>query len=152
MYELKKIGKVFTSKFVGPGRGPRLIKKRIYWAAVSQRLTNTALVTRGLKLLHRPCRHAGWMELWLWALTAAEWSASCLSCCTHSSLWVGWCLGLGTGLDILEVKKCLVPAKIQIMPVAWSLYWVCCTSCWLGAEATLLDWFLSISQTTCCRE
>jgi hypothetical protein len=27
MYELKKIGKVFTSKFVGTGRGPRLIKK-----------------------------------------------------------------------------------------------------------------------------
>jgi hypothetical protein len=27
MYELKKIGKAFTSKFVGTGRGPRLIKK-----------------------------------------------------------------------------------------------------------------------------
>jgi hypothetical protein len=27
MYELKKIGKVFTSKFVGTGWGPRLIKK-----------------------------------------------------------------------------------------------------------------------------
>jgi hypothetical protein len=27
MYELTKIGKVFTSKFVGTGRGPRLIKK-----------------------------------------------------------------------------------------------------------------------------
>jgi hypothetical protein len=27
MYELKKIGKVVTSKFVGTGRGPRLIKK-----------------------------------------------------------------------------------------------------------------------------
>jgi hypothetical protein len=29
MYELKKKGKVFTSKFVGTGRGPRLIKKKL---------------------------------------------------------------------------------------------------------------------------
>ena len=41
MYELKKIGKVFTSKFVGTG--PSFYKKRIYRAAVSQRLRNTAL-------------------------------------------------------------------------------------------------------------
>ena len=41
MYELKKIGKVFTSKFVGTG--PSSYKKRIYWAAVSQRLRNAAL-------------------------------------------------------------------------------------------------------------
>ena len=41
MYELEKIGKVFTSKFVGTG--PSSCKKRIYRAAVSQRLTNTAL-------------------------------------------------------------------------------------------------------------
>jgi hypothetical protein len=39
MYELKKIGKVFTSKFVGTG--PSSYKKRIYRAAVSQRLRNT---------------------------------------------------------------------------------------------------------------
>jgi len=32
---------VFTSKFVGAG--PSSYKKRIYWAAVSQRLRNTAL-------------------------------------------------------------------------------------------------------------
>jgi len=37
----KKIGKVFTSKFVGTG--PSSYKKRIYRAAVSQRLRNTAL-------------------------------------------------------------------------------------------------------------
>ena len=36
-----KIGKVFTSKFVGTG--PSSYKKRIYWTAVSQRLRNTAL-------------------------------------------------------------------------------------------------------------
>jgi hypothetical protein len=42
MYELKKIGKVFTGKFVGTG--PSSDKKRIYRAAVSQRLGNTALV------------------------------------------------------------------------------------------------------------
>ena len=40
MYGLKKIGKVFRSKFVGPG--PSSYKKRIYRAAVSQRLRNTA--------------------------------------------------------------------------------------------------------------
>jgi hypothetical protein len=37
--DLKKIGKVFTSKFVGPG--PSSYKKIIYRAAVSQRLGNT---------------------------------------------------------------------------------------------------------------
>jgi len=42
MYELKNIGKVFTSKF--DGTGPSSYKKRIYRAAVSQRLRNTALL------------------------------------------------------------------------------------------------------------
>jgi hypothetical protein len=41
MHKLKKIGKVFTSKFVGTG--PSSYEKRIYWAAVSQRLRNTGL-------------------------------------------------------------------------------------------------------------
>ena len=41
MYELKKNGKVFTSKFVGTG--PSSYEKRIYRAAVSQRLRNTDL-------------------------------------------------------------------------------------------------------------
>jgi len=42
MYELKKkIGTVFTSKSVGTG--PPSYKKRIYRAAVSQRLRNTGL-------------------------------------------------------------------------------------------------------------
>ena len=40
---LKIIGKVLTSKSVGPGH--RLMKKRIYRAAVSQRLRNTVLGT-----------------------------------------------------------------------------------------------------------
>jgi len=38
---LKKIGRVVTSKFVGTG--PSSFKNRIYRAAVSQRLRNTAL-------------------------------------------------------------------------------------------------------------
>jgi hypothetical protein len=38
---LKKNGKVFMSKFVGTG--PTSYEKRIYWAAVSQRLRNSAL-------------------------------------------------------------------------------------------------------------
>jgi len=41
MYELKKTGKVFTSKFVGTG--PSSYEKRIYRVAVSQRLRNTGL-------------------------------------------------------------------------------------------------------------
>jgi len=42
MYELKKkIGKAFMSKFVGTR--PSSYKKRIYLAAVSQRLRNTAI-------------------------------------------------------------------------------------------------------------
>ena len=39
MYELKEIGKVFTSKSVWTG--PSSYEKRIYRAAVSQRLRNT---------------------------------------------------------------------------------------------------------------
>ena len=41
MYELKKNGKVFTSKSVGIG--PSSYEKRIYRAAVSQRFRNTAI-------------------------------------------------------------------------------------------------------------
>jgi len=41
MYELKKIGKAFTNILVGTG--PSSYKKRIYRAAVSQRLRNTAV-------------------------------------------------------------------------------------------------------------
>jgi len=41
MYELKKIGKLFTSKFVGTG--PSSFEKIFYRATVSQRLRNTTL-------------------------------------------------------------------------------------------------------------
>jgi len=41
MYELKRNGKVFTSKFVGTG--PSSYEKIIYRAAVSQRLRNIGL-------------------------------------------------------------------------------------------------------------
>jgi hypothetical protein len=47
MYELKKTGKVFTSKFVGTG--PSSYEKRIYRAAVSQRLRNTDLEARTMR-------------------------------------------------------------------------------------------------------
>jgi hypothetical protein len=47
VYELKKIGKLFTSKFVGTW--PSYHKKRIYRAAVSQRLRNTAIEGCGTK-------------------------------------------------------------------------------------------------------
>jgi hypothetical protein len=49
MYEVKKIGKVFTSKFVGTG--PSSYEKRIYRAAVSQRLRNTALGNGGTYII-----------------------------------------------------------------------------------------------------
>ena len=42
MYELKKNGEVFTNKSVGTG--PSSYEKRIYRAADSQRLSNTALI------------------------------------------------------------------------------------------------------------
>ena len=45
MYELKKIGKVFASKFVRTW--PSSYKKGIYRAAVAQRLRNT-----GLEIVH----------------------------------------------------------------------------------------------------
>ena len=41
MYELKKNGKVFTSKSVGTGTSS--YEKRIYRAAVSQRLRNSGI-------------------------------------------------------------------------------------------------------------
>jgi len=51
MYELKKFGKVFRSKFVGTG--PYSYKKKgIYRAAISQRMRNTDL--KGLS--HKPQR------------------------------------------------------------------------------------------------
>jgi len=43
---LKKIGKIVMGKFVGTG--PSFYKKRIYPAAVSQRLRNTAPVHCGI--------------------------------------------------------------------------------------------------------
>ena len=50
MYELKKNGKVFTSKSVGTG--PSSCEKRIYRAAVSQRLINTALNSLWMRVLY----------------------------------------------------------------------------------------------------
>ena len=53
MYELKKKnGKVLTSKSVGTG--PSSYEKRIYRAAVSQRLRNTGLVYVSFINLHVP--------------------------------------------------------------------------------------------------
>ena len=47
---LKQIGKVFTSKFVGTG--PSSYKTRIYRAAVSQRLRNTCKPTNAQSQNH----------------------------------------------------------------------------------------------------
>jgi len=53
MYELKKIWKVFTSKSVGIG--PSSYEKRIYRAAVSQRLRNTGLKHSGKDFICTIC-------------------------------------------------------------------------------------------------
>jgi len=47
---LKKFGKVFTSKFVGTG--PSSYEKRIYRATVSQRLRNTDLQCHSLSAVN----------------------------------------------------------------------------------------------------
>ena len=57
---LKKIGKVFTSKSVGTGPSP--YEKRIYRATVSQRLRNTGLVdlylsSNSIEKYHEWCEH-----------------------------------------------------------------------------------------------
>jgi hypothetical protein len=50
--KIKKNGKVFTNQFVGTG--PSSYEKRIYRAAVSQRLRNTDLEGGSLKSLLPP--------------------------------------------------------------------------------------------------
>jgi len=54
MYELKKNGKLFTSKFFGTG--PSSCEKRIYRAAVPHRLRNTEINGRlyGFLFLSKP--------------------------------------------------------------------------------------------------
>jgi len=57
MYELKTNGMVFTSKSVGTG--PSSYEKRIYRAAVSQRLRNTVTkdtIFGGKTILNIKCR------------------------------------------------------------------------------------------------
>jgi len=49
---LKKIGKVLRSKSVGTG--PSSYEKRIYWAAVSQRLRNTDIMSHPTGLQPSP--------------------------------------------------------------------------------------------------
>ena len=58
MYELKKIGKVFTSKFVGTG--PSSYGKRIYRPAVSQRLRNTVVYDTTRMKQEKELQNLGW--------------------------------------------------------------------------------------------
>ena len=55
MYELKKKGKVFTCKFVETG--PSSDKKRIYRAAVSQRLRNIGIEDPSVLYINKRMRH-----------------------------------------------------------------------------------------------
>ena len=75
MYELKKkIGKVFTSKFVGTG--PSSYEKRIYRAAVSQRLRNTGVKERSSHLLRDGNLQSGLFppsgRMWTWQWEVLE--------------------------------------------------------------------------------
>ena len=81
----KKIGKVFTSKFVGTG--PSSYKKRIYRAAVSQRLRNTALNNK---------------RDGLWTMEYTELQ-------NHSSLVTGVCLHL---LQMLSIVGRIIQQRI----------------------------------------
>jgi hypothetical protein len=83
MYELKKIGKVFTSKFVGTG--PSSYEKRIYRAAVLHRLRNPNLRRRSSAA--RPPR------LWV-RMQPGAWMFVCCECCVLSGR--GLCDGLNT--------------------------------------------------------
>ena len=66
MYKLKKkIGEIFTSKYVGTG--PSSYKKRIYRAAVSQRLRNTALVSAV-----DPLNRSG-QQYFAWTVVTTQW-------------------------------------------------------------------------------
>jgi len=62
MYELKKIGKVFTSKY--DGTRPSSYEKRSYRATVSQRLRNTVIMDH---------KEIGW-EYMDWIDSAQNWS------------------------------------------------------------------------------
>jgi len=59
MYELKKNRKAYTSKFAGTW--PSFYKKRIYGAAVSQRLRNTALAD--LTAVCKKYKHKRWKHI-----------------------------------------------------------------------------------------
>ena len=84
MYELKKIGNVFTSKFVGTG--PSSYKKRIYRAAVSQRLRNTGVVDAdvlkhvGVLTVYRILRMYIYIYIyilsiyWFWIINCTRWT------------------------------------------------------------------------------
>ena len=74
MYELKKkIGNVLTSKSVGTR--PSSYGKRIYRAAVSQRLRNT--------VLRRRFAAARLLGLWV-RIPPGEWTFVCCECCVLS--------------------------------------------------------------------
>jgi len=52
MYELKKMERYLRVNLLGPG--PRLMKKKIYRAAVSQRLRNTGLTVKSPNVTNYP--------------------------------------------------------------------------------------------------
>jgi hypothetical protein len=82
MFELKKIGNVFMSKFVGTG--PSSYKKIIYRAAVSQRLRNTALVSSPMFKSMWGCCFLSFIghPLWLKSGPIHVWSLCWLYLCS----------------------------------------------------------------------
>ena len=110
---LKKIGKVFTSKFAGTG--PSSYEKRIYRAAVSQRSRNTGLDDACYTLLYingHPY-YANIFFLHKWRI--AKWHVR------FSRLW--------TSLNIIRVTQNgnfdnnLTYSKRKILPEKWIYGW-----------------------------
>ena len=119
MYELtKKFGKVLTSKSVGTG--PSSYEKRIYRAAVSRKLRNTALghtwpVTWSLYLFHFvkywKCRRLiYWCKSWGTKLSISGWSVLRL-----------WSFGTWRRMDVYQ------PTRRHVAGV--------CRVCWILSDA-----------------
>jgi len=102
MYEPKKIGKAFTSKFVGTG--PSFYEKRIYRAAVSQRLRNTALNEAGHSSKCK--RHIKVMKLGV-CISSRGVGLRLYACwdCGPESCWVLECLSL-VSVVLLDTGLC----------------------------------------------
>jgi len=107
VYGLKTIEMVFTSKFVGTG--PLSYKKRIYWAAVSQRLRNTALETMKARSGSRSINLLTWNLgcRWRWVVSFTPWPVYPPVVERGLPHSVGGWVGPRNGLDSVKKRKIL---------------------------------------------